>query len=273
MSNLKTKRVQIGDHSTATNNFVMHQSDTPDGKVHISNGTLDDHTSKMTLTHDGKLGVGTDSPTSGLHVQTDTNPVMKVSRGTNNAANINLYYNTTFTGQVSGSAGAFQLSSVGSSTPMQFYTDGSKNMEIDENGYVTTPNQPCFSVTHNTVSSVDARSGYVAFRSINTTYINQGNHFTSSDGRFTAPVAGNYLFGCTLRYDSFTDQYFYVTIKKNDAYGARDLKSSNGNYLHASVHVILPMAVNDYVHVGLNSNADSSIDINSDTHFYGYLLG
>ena len=42
MSNLKTKRVQIGDHSTATNNFVMHQSDTPDGKVHISNGTLDD---------------------------------------------------------------------------------------------------------------------------------------------------------------------------------------------------------------------------------------
>ena len=51
MSNLKTKRVQIGDHSTASNNFVMHQSDTPDGKVHISNGTLDDHTSKMTLTH------------------------------------------------------------------------------------------------------------------------------------------------------------------------------------------------------------------------------
>lgn len=144
---------------------------------------------------------------------------------------------------------------------------------IDSSGYVTTPNQPCFSVVHGTVNSVDARSGYVAFRSISSTYINQGNHFTSSDGRFTAPVAGNYLFGCTLRYDSFTDQYFYVTIKKNDAYGARDLESSTGNYLHASVHVILPMAVNDYVHVGLNSVSDSSIDINSDTHFYGYLLG
>lgn len=69
MSNLKTKRVQIGDHSTATNNFVMHQSDTPDGKVHISNGTLDDHTSKMTLAHDGKLGIGTTSPEADFHVQ------------------------------------------------------------------------------------------------------------------------------------------------------------------------------------------------------------
>jgi len=68
MSNLKTKRVQIGDHSTATNNFVMHQSDTPDGKVHISNGTLDDHTSKMTLAHDGKLGIGTTNPGSTLNV-------------------------------------------------------------------------------------------------------------------------------------------------------------------------------------------------------------
>ena len=69
MSNLKTKRVQIGDHSTATNNFVMHQSDTPDGKVHISNGTLDSHTSKMTLAHDGKLGIGTTSPEADFHVQ------------------------------------------------------------------------------------------------------------------------------------------------------------------------------------------------------------
>jgi hypothetical protein len=69
MSNLKTKRVQIGDHSTATNNFVMHQSDTPDGKVHISNGTLDDHTSKMTLAHDGKLGIGTTSPEADFHAQ------------------------------------------------------------------------------------------------------------------------------------------------------------------------------------------------------------
>lgn len=69
MSNLKTKRVQIGDHSTAANNFVMHQSDTPDGKVHISNGTLDSHTSKMTLAHDGKLGIGTTSPETDFHVQ------------------------------------------------------------------------------------------------------------------------------------------------------------------------------------------------------------
>jgi len=297
MSNLKTKRVQIGDHSTATNNFVMHQSDTPDGKVHISNGTLDDHTSKMTLTHDGKLGVGTDSPGALLSIPaggsstprfaiesaTDDNDFTitqyEDGNGTYTMLGQNVKLNSGGNNTVSDAAhktAGIQFDARNNGT-LTFVTGAAntatENMQISSAGYVTTPNQPCFSVTHNTVSSVDARSGYVAFRSINTTYINQGNHFTSSDGRFTAPVAGNYLFGCTLRYDSFTDQYFYVTIKKNDAYGARDLKSSNGNYLHASVHVILPMAVNDYVHVGLNSNADSSIDINSDTHFYGYLLG
>ena len=147
-------------------------------------------------------------------------------------------------------------------------------LHIDSSGAVTKPNQPCFSVRHSGVSSVNATGGYIAFTSIGDTFINQGNHFTSSNGRFTAPVAGNYLFGCTMRYDSFTDQYFYVTILKNNGnYGVRDLKSLTGNYLHASVHVILPMAVNDYVYVQLNSNNDSSVNINDDTNFYGYLLG
>ena len=194
MSNLKTKRVQIGDHSTATNNFVMHQSDTPDGKVHISNGTLDSHTSKVTLAHDGKLGVGTTSPTSGLDIQTDTNPVMKVSRRTNNSANINLYYNTTFRGQVSGAAGSFQLSSVGSSTPMQFYTDGSKNMEIDTSGAVTKPNQPAFLVTKSGDQS-NLSTGYNAITWQNETY-DVGSNFASNT--FTAPVTGKYLLRASL---------------------------------------------------------------------------
>jgi hypothetical protein len=111
--------------------FYIYNKETT-GKLFL--GTANQ--TRLTVNAAGQVGIGTSFPTSGLHVQTDTNPVMKVSRGTNNAANINLYYNTTFTGQVSGAAGAFQLSAVGSSTPIQFYTDGAKRMEIDEDGNV-----------------------------------------------------------------------------------------------------------------------------------------
>ena len=243
MSNLKTKRVQIGDHSTATNNFVMHQSDTPDGKVHISNGTLDSHTSKMTLAHDGKLGVGTTSPTSGLDIQTDTNPVMKVSRGTNNSANINLYYNTTFTGQVSGAASGFQLSSVGSSTPMQFYTNGSKNMEIDPSGRVTKPSQPSCYVRANSGGPWET-SDVVIFNGVDT---NIGNCYNTSNGRFTAPINGRYMFSFIAMAPSF----FRGQIRKNGAAQTEFRSDHDGatalNYVQKSITVIYSMSVGDYV--------------------------
>jgi hypothetical protein len=271
MSNLKTKRVQIGDHSTATNNFVMHQSDTPDGKVHISNGTLDDHTSKMTLAHDGKLGIGTDSPTSGLHVQTDTNPVMKVSRGTNNAANINLYYNTTFTGQVSGSAGAFQLSSVGSSTPMQFYTDGSKNMEIDENGYVTMDSQPSFaaSKTSGHVNSVDQI--YIA----NIVRHNIGGHYNSSTGRFTAPTSGRYFISTMLMSlddQAYNNKFYRLRVNGSAIQNVYSTTSGASGHHQWQWSGVISLNAQDYVDLQINNVAMyGSNQLYS--WFSGHLLG
>jgi len=268
MSNLKTKRVQIGDHSTATNNFVMHQSDTPDGKVHISNGTLDDHTSKMTLAHDGKLGVGTDSPTSGLHVQTDTNPVMKVSRGTNNAANINLYYNTTFKGQVSGAADAFQLSSVGSSTPMQFYTDGSKNMEIDENGYVTKPNQPGFNVRFNTSNSTSPTGiDTVKFNQIVT---NIGSHYSTSTGRFTAPVSGLYQFNLSIYFQNGTN-YVGSMLVRSDGTVYYNFSSVGPDVMvYTSQAVYLNQ--NDYMYTRTYCGGNTTT-LRQYSYFSGHLIG
>ena len=215
-----------------------------------------------------KVGIGTSSPSYTLHTVIGAGEAGGV--GFLNAAGqgLNIYTDST----ASNADTSIDQGATGASTI--FRQAGTETMRIDSSGAVTKPNQPCFSVRHSGVNGVDATSGYIAFTTLNTAFINQGNHFTSSNGRFTASVAGNYLFGCTMRYDSFTDQYFYLTILKNNGnYGVRDLKSLNGNYLHASVHVILPMAVNDYVYVQLNSNNDSSVNINDDTNFYGYLLG
>jgi hypothetical protein len=228
----------------------------------------------------GKVGIGTDSPTSGLHVQTDTNPVMKVSRGTNNAANINLYYNTTFTGQVSGSAGAFQLSSVGSSTPMQFYTDGSKNMEIDENGYVTTPNQPSFMAVGSSATP-SSGSGWPWGSIIH----NNGSHFSLATGRFTAPVAGKYMFFATFIGSNSNDVYRYYTRKNNVNYPRPNSQlrldtagSSGTDYEYGTSAILMDMAAGDYAAIwfesgGTNSHPGGTNTTSGHEIFSGYLIG
>jgi hypothetical protein len=150
-----------------------------------------------------------------------------------------------------------------------------ERMRINKDGYVTTPNQPGFSVRQNAQGGIDYSStDYIAFRNIHTTFFNTGNHFNSSTGMFTAPVAGNYLFGAAVRYDSFTGNYAYGSIYKNSStLYSRELTSLTGNYLHLSIHCIMNMSANDTCHVALRNSGDSSINLDSDSNFYGYLLG
>ena len=71
MSYLKTKRVQLGDNVTASNNFVLRQPDTADGTMRISNGIVGAETDLVTVTSAGNVGVGTSSPSGKLDVVGD----------------------------------------------------------------------------------------------------------------------------------------------------------------------------------------------------------
>ena len=162
-----------------------------------------------------------------------------------------------------------------SNHPVSITTNDTPRLTIDTSGRVTKPNQPGFSVRQLAQSGIDCTSSdYIPFRHIHTAFFNTGNHFSSTTGMFTAPVAGNYIFGTTVRYDSFSGSYFYVSIYKNGStFYARDLKQQTGSYLHASVHTIMNMAANDTANVALRSSGDSNISIDHDCNFYGYLLG
>jgi hypothetical protein len=152
---------------------------------------------------------------------------------------------------------------------------GNNVLAIDSSGRVTKPYQPGFSVRQQGQTNIDCTSSnYIAFRHIHTTNFNTGNHFSSSTGSFTAPVAGNYIFGTTVRYDGFSGSYFYVSILKNGStFYARELTSLTGTYLHASVHTIMNMGAGDSCNVALRSVGDSNITLDVDSNFYGYLLG
>ena len=69
------------------------------------------------------------------------------------------------------------------------YSGVTKRMEIDASGNVTKPSHCVFQAVVN--GSHISSGSYVPFQSVD---VNKGNDYNSSNGIFTAPVAGTYLF-------------------------------------------------------------------------------
>ena len=82
---------------------------------------------------------------------------------------------------------------------------GTERMRISSDGYVTKPNTPAFHVSRQggDVSS----NSYVVFDHSD---YNNGSHFNTSDGKFTAPVTGIYFFSA-WHFTSSTSA-FYLRI-------------------------------------------------------------
>lgn len=166
----------------------------------------------------------------------------------------------------------------GATTDLTAHLKGLDNhferVRIDANGRVTTPYQPAFNAWINS-SSVSA--GTFPF---NATIFNVGGHFSTSTYRFTAPVAGVYLFGASVADDDaaeFTGKI--VTFYLNGSAYRDIIEGETGNAAHWEAHAgtLMQLAVNDYVDirmrsgsVTLNNGSDGYVYRNS---FYGYYLG
>ena len=142
------------------------------------------------------------------------------------------------------------------------------------NGFVLAPNQPCFWATSNTGGS-DTSNGYqgIISNQFEAAYVNVGNHYNTSTGVFTCPVAGTYEFHGQglIRHQSGVGRA-ELSFYKN---GANTMSRSYGyTYItgasdHDNLHVMgyITCAANDQIDFRVYA-CDSGIDV-----YWGQGLG
>lgn len=134
---------------------------------------------------------------------------------------------------------------------------------------VLFPQKPAFTAHRN--SGGDISSGNVMV--FNSTRVNIGNHFDTSTGKFTAPVAGTYFFNTTcLSTSNASSNDLQIRVDGTNVAQARaDVGSSAHNSV--SVTVIVTLTANQVVDVYIAGGSGfygSSGEYNT---FCGYLIG
>ena len=111
------------------------------------------------------------------------------------------------------------LEEVNASTEVIIYTasntttrTGTERVRVDSSGRVTIANQPIASLSDSRQNDV-SNAVLTSSNFYNTTWVNRGNHFDASTGRFTCPVAGIYR--------------IYVRISQNGNAGKTNIRLRN----------------------------------------------
>ena len=258
------------------------------------NATGDSMTGDLTTT--GKVGIGVLAPSMPLDVKGDN------TSGGQTGANVTqtLYDTTSFAQGVGGGIGFAGNFGTGGNIDVTFGTiNGIKEnstsanysgaltfktrvsggalterMRVSSSGHVTTPNQPAFQAYN--LGSGASNNNQV----FSNTRINIGNHYSTSTGRFTAPVTGAYLFGFTNIGNSGNGTYRYYIRKNGSNVGGTHLRqdtNASGSEYGTNAMYTFPLALSasDYVNIFyIESNNGYSCEVSGDyPQFWGYLIG
>lgn len=153
-------------------------------------------------------------------------------------------------------------------------------LTVDLSGRVSLPNQPAFQAIRGVSRANQATfTGDGDVLQFDQTLYNIGGGYNTSTCRFTAPVAGRYLFCCTARYDSTpAGSYNRLLFTINGSglsfiYG-HTISGNNHStdYESMTLSSILNLAVGDFVDVRGGRNGGGGA-LQFESQFSGILLG
>ena len=215
----------------------------------------------------GNIGVNVD-PTAPLHVESpDNSDIMRM----------------TVTGN---EMWAFRgASGTGSNDYVSFgiHNNGNQAIEFHETGIVKKPNQPCFhAYPGTTTTALNTNHGQWEKLPFDATAWNVGNHFSTTNKRFTAPVAGMYLMNWMFQIENAVSvvwMYAYPTVN-----GSTLMNRSKGvvfsdfrvmtDYHTEQGSWIMKLSANDYVEMqSVMSAGTSTKNFKEESLWCGILLG
>ena len=150
-------------------------------------------------------------------------------------------------------------------------SSGSLRMVLDGNGYLTVSNQPAFFVYRNQSAWTLAANDVFIF---NTAELNVGSHYNTSNGRFTAPIAGRYVFHFFSIYTGNANSDSIEMYKNSTRMYGGDVHFTNSigsswDCVHYSR--VIQLSAGDYVH--MQTRTGHTFHGNHWGGWSGYLLG
>ena len=266
---------ESADHytkSAADTRYVNATGDTMSGDLTIDTNTFHVDASNNTV------GIGTTAPTNNLTIVdggatpygADAKLLLDIKRNTSNTdaanavgirlANISNGFNILYGGA------SDTLNIIGGS--------GDTVATFRNQGGVTLPYQPAFSTRGTSYTQVTA-----AFTTVKpaTTDLNVGNHYNSSTGVWTVPVAGNYLVTANgLIYPSGSggsgSVHNCAWYKNNQQW--EDIQNGEyySNHTNITNTAIIPCAANDTLEFRFYRGSGGAAAYSGQFNMYGYLL-
>ena len=154
----------------------------------------------------------------------------------------------------------------------QQITSMQTNMQITSQGYVKKQYQPAFDAVRTSGTVGDGANQKIVF---NSTLTNVGNHYNTSTGYFTAPIAGTYFFSM---HGMNNNQLAWYNFRKNNSvinpqHGA--YMTNGTDWSSVSMTIVIVLAANDTmaVYTGNSSSIGMYGQGNNHNGFCGYMLG